>query len=212
MDITWYGHSCFRLTERGSTSIVTDPFDPGVGYGALNLKAQVVTISHEAAGHAHVDAVRDWEYVINRPGEYEIGGVFIIGTPMFNKKADDPKPNIVYSFDYSGVIVVHLGDLDHVPSQSALESLGEVAVLLVPVGGGGALNASQAAEVVSLIEPAIVVPMHYKTPHTQLELAGVEKFLAEMGVTSPTEEETLKVSTSGLPAQTQVTLLSYKQG
>lgn len=210
MDITWYGHSCFRIAERNAAAIVTDPYDESIGYSKLNLKADVVTVSHDQPGHAAVEQVQGWRIAINRPGEYEIGGVFIIGTPMVNRKADNPRYNVVYTYDYGSVSVVHLGDLDHVPSQSALEALGQVDVLLVPVGGGGALNSSQAAEVIALLEPRIVVPMHFHTPQSLLELAPVDKFLSEMGITSPTETDLLKISASSLPEQTQVVLLNYR--
>ena len=211
MDITWYGHSCFRITERGKASIVTDPYDASIGYSDLNLKADVVTISHNTPGHAFVDGVREWQFAIERPGEYEIGGVFIIGTAMYDKKAKDPTFNVLYTLDYGNLNVAHLGDLSHVPGQSDLEALGQVDVALVPVGGGGALNAAQAAEVVSILEPSIVVPMHYHTEHSLIDdLAPVDKFLTEMGVTNPAQEETLRVTSSGLPEQTQVILLSYK--
>lgn len=210
MDISWHGHSCFRITERGKASIVTDPYDASIGYSELNLKADVVTVSHDTPGHAFLDGVRDWQFVIERPGEYEIGGVFIIGISMIDKKAQDPMPNVLYTLDYGNLNVAHLGDLSHVPGQSDLDALGQVDVALVPVGGGGALSASQAAEVISMLEPSIVIPMHYQTEHSLLELAPVDKFLTEMGVTNPLEEESLRVTSSGLPEQTQVILLSYK--
>jgi len=210
MDITWHGHSCFRLTERNGAVIVTDPYHESIGYGKLSLKADVVTVSHEKPGHAAVENVQNWRIAINRPGEYEIGGVFIIGIPMVNRKADNPRYNVVYTYDYGSVSVVHLGDLDHVPTQSALEALGQVDVLMIPVGGGGALNSGQAAEVVAMLEPSIVVPMHYQTPQSLLDLAPIDKFLSEMGVTSPTETDMLKVSASSLPEQTQVVLLNYR--
>lgn len=210
MDITWYGHSCFRITERGKASVVTDPFDESIGYAPLSLKSDIVTVSHNVAGHANIDAVREWQFAIDRPGEYEIGGVFVIGALMADPKAKDPTYNIAYTFDYGNLNVVHLGDLDHVPNQSSLDALGQIDVALVPVGGGGALNASQAAEIISMLEPSIVVPMHFQTEHSQLNLDPLDKFLTEMGVANPAETDTLKVASSGLPETTQVVLLQYK--
>lgn len=215
MDITWYGHSCFRITQRNFATIVTDPFDHKVvGYSSLKLKADVVTLSHEAPGHNNVSAV-DCEKILPGPGEYEIGGVFIQGIAMYDRDVEDPRYNVVYVINYDGITVVHLGDLDHVPSQSEIENLGEIDVALVPVGGGTALNASQASEVISLIEPSIVVPMHYKTDYTKLDLDLVERFLREMGVSDIEELEeldSLKVTAkSSLPEQTQVMVLAVKE-
>ncbi|MCI0709416.1 MAG: MBL fold metallo-hydrolase [Chloroflexi bacterium] len=215
MDITWYGHSCFRLTQRNYATIVTDPYDAKtIGYSNLKLKADVVTVSHDAPGHNFTDAVES-THVLTVPGEYEIGGVFIVGEAMVDTSVEDPRYNIVYVIDYDGLTVAHLGDLDHIPSQSAVDGLGQVDVALVPVGGGGGLTASQAAEVISLLEPSIVVPMHYKTNHTDLELEGVERFLKEMGVSNTEDIEivdTLKLTTrANLPEGTQIVVLDAKE-
>jgi L-ascorbate metabolism protein UlaG (beta-lactamase superfamily) len=212
MEITWHGLSCFRLMERGMASVVTDPFDhSAVGFEALKLKAEIVTVSHDAPGHGYVTAVKGRSQVITGPGEYEIGGVFITGvqTNGKSKRADEPR-NTLYVFDYNGVTVAHLGDLRRVPSQSEVEELGEVHVALVPVGGGGGLSAAKAAEVVSLLEPGIVIPMHYQVPETTLKLAPLNRFLKEMGVGADAPETSLKVSRSTVPTETRVVVLEYK--
>lgn len=218
MEITWFGHSCFRLMERGLASVVTDPYDDSLGYPSLKLKGDIVTVSHAAPGHSHLDAVKGEKRALTGPGEYEIGGVFITGIPTRRSEVGDKKKgksaeaktNTVYVFDYDGFTVCHLGDLDHVPTQSQIEALGAVDVALVPVGGGGGLNAAQAAEVVSLIEPSLVVPMHYRTGGGSSSLDSVDKFLKEMGLSAVKTEPLLKVSKSGLPDETHVILLEAK--
>ncbi len=210
MDITWYGHSCFRLTERGKAAAVTDPYNGDIGYKLpRKLRADIVTISHEASGHNN----RDWPrstYVISGPGEYEIGGVFVIAVAMHHP--DEPaRQNIVYVLDFDGLNVLHLGDLSYVPTQSEVETLGAVNVALVPVGGGNALNAGQAAEVISLIEPDIIIPMHYKTPYTPLELEPLDKFLKVMGLGNVQPQEMLRVSAAEIPEQPQVVVLEPQQ-
>src|SRR5258707_6185748 len=207
MEISWYGHSCFRFTERGKATIITDPFDESIGLPLPKLKADVTTVSHDAPGHNNVGNVKSLQRLIDGPGEYEIGGVFIIGAAMHNVQAEPPKRNVAYMFDYDGLNVVHLGDLDHVPAQATVELMGNVDVALVPVGGGGGLNATQAAEVIGLLEPSIVVPMHYKMDDSTLELDSVDKFLKEMGVSRIQQENILKVTKSGLPEQTQIVVL-----
>ncbi len=207
MEITWYGHSCFRFGERGKATLVTDPFDESIGYPVPKLKADVVTVSHDAPGHSSVDNIKGVQRIISGPGEYEIGGVFIVGAALHNTEADPPKRNVGYTFDYDGLNVVHLGDLDHVPQQSTIEAMGNVDIALVPVGGGGGLNATQAAEVIGLLEPSIVIPMHYKTEESTLDLETVDRFLKEMGVSRIQQEETLKVSKGSLPEQTQIVVL-----
>jgi len=214
MEITWYGHSCFRLTERGMASVVTDPFDnTNIGYESLKLKADIVTVSHDAAGHNNIKAVKGTTHVITGPGEFEIGGVFITGvqTNGTSKKESEELRNTLYVFDYEGITVAHLGDLKRVPSQTEVEALGAVNVALVPVGGGGGLNAAKAAEVISLLEPNIVVPMHYATKDTKLKLDSLDKFLKEMGLSASQPEASLKVTRTGLPTETHVVVLEYQR-
>jgi L-ascorbate metabolism protein UlaG (beta-lactamase superfamily) len=209
VEIVWYGLSCFRLTERGMASVVTDPYGPEVGLPPLKLKADIVTVSHEAPGHNHVKAVKGVRREITGPGEYEIGGVFIIGIQMHPKKSSkaNPRSNMLYVFDFDGLTVVHLGDLAYVPSQAQIEDLGTVDIALVPVGGGGALSPSQASEVISLIEPSIVVPMHYKTGAIELKLGTIKRFLSEMGISEKEALPSLKISKSGLSEDTEVVVL-----
>ena len=211
MDIVWYGHSCFRISERGQAAIITDPFGQELGYEVPRLKADIVTVSHDAPGHNFLEALKGYDHVISGPGEYEIGGVFILGIMTYDQSRENPRRNVVYVFDYNSLIVAHMGDLDHVPSQSMIDALGPVDIALIPVGGGNSLSSSQAAEVVSLLEPSIVVPMHYRTDVLQsVDLDPVDRFLKEMGINSIQEESLLRVSSGSLPEQTQVVLLDYR--
>ncbi|GAB4522886.1 MAG: MBL fold metallo-hydrolase [Anaerolineae bacterium] len=208
MDITWYGQSCFRITERGRISIITDPYSEEVGLPVPKLKGDVVTVSHNSPGHSFVEAVKGYTYVLNGPGEYEIGGVFVSGVAMHHTAHNgDVYPNVVYVIRYDALTVAHLGDLAHVPDQSTIEALGEVNVALVPVGGGNALKAAAAAEVIALIEPNYIVPMHFDLPNLHVALDPVERFLKEMGVSKVMEEDTLRLSAQALPEQPQVVVL-----
>ncbi len=210
MEITWYGHSCFRLTERGLATVVTDPYDHRVvGYEALKLKADVVTISHDSPGHHYTEAVKGTPHLITGPGEFEIGGVFITGIQTNGHHKAEELRNTLYLVDYNGLTVVHLGDLDRVPTQAEVEALGPVHVALVPVGSGGALNAARAAEVISLLEPNIVIPMHYALPAGKANLDPLSRFLKEMGLTDVPPQPSFKVtSLNALPEETQVIVLA----
>ena len=210
MEITWYGLSCFRITERKLATIVTDPFAPALGLGELRLKSDVLTISHDAPGHNHGPGVSGIEHRLDGPGEYEIGGVFVTGiaTPSRTGKFN----NIVYLFDYNGLTVAHLGDIGDVPSQKQIEDLELVNVLLVPVGGGSSLNAARAAELVSMLEPNIVIPMHYQLPGLEMPLEPLDKFLKEMGVSEAKRENSLKLGgAESLPQETTVVILAPRE-
>ena len=214
MEITWYGHSCFRLTERNYVTVVTDHYDNKViGYDPLKLKAEIVTVSHDAPGHNNSAAVKGSTHVLTGPGEFEIGGVFITAVQTDSgKKSKDSVRNTIYVFDYDGLTVAHLGDLQKIPTQSEIELLGTVNVALVPVGGGNSLNAAKAAEVVSMLEPDLVIPMHYATSDSKIKLDEINKFIKEMGLSKTEPQPSLKVSRSSLPAETHVVVLDYQKG
>lgn len=210
MDITWYGLSCFRLVERNQTTVVTDPYNESVGLPEAKLKGDVVTISHDSPGHNAFDLVKGQEYVLQGPGEYEIGGVFITGIALHyaDEETQTYRRNVAYLIKYpTDITVLHLGDLSHVPDQSTIEDFGEVNIALVPVGGGNTLTAGMASDVISLIEPNYIIPMHYAIDGLNLELDPVDKFLKAMGVSHATEEETLRVTSSSLPEQSEVVVL-----
>jgi L-ascorbate metabolism protein UlaG (beta-lactamase superfamily) len=201
------------LTERNLATVVTDPYDSqAAGHEPLKLKADIVTVSHEAPGHSYTSAVKGHSHLINTPGEFEIGGVFITGiqTNGYGKNSSNEPRNTLYVFDYEGVTVAHLGDLRRVPSQTEIEALGTVHIVLVPVGGGGGLNSARAAEVVSLLEPGFVIPMHYGTSASNIKLEPLSKFLKEMGLGNIEPQPSLKVTKSMIPEETRVVVLGYQ--
>jgi len=210
MEISWYGHSCFRITERGMATVVTDPYDhAAAGYSALKLKADIVTVSHDAPGHSFLKGVKGNDWTLDGPGEYEIGGVFITGVATSGNK--DQPPNMVFVMDYDSVTVAHLGDLRDVPSRAQVEALGTVNVALIPVGGGNGLNAAKAAEVIAMIEPGIVVPMHFKTKDSKPKLSSANRFLQEMGLpTTEKPQDSLKVTATSVPSETRVVVLEVR--
>lgn len=208
MEITWHGHACFRLYQRGA-SVVTDPYEKDIGYELPRLRADIVTVSHDHPGHRYAKGVRNRKLVISGPGEYEINDVFITGVATFHdgKKGKARGRNTAYLFDFGGLKICHLGDLGHVPSQTEIEALNSVGVLLIPVGGVSTINAAQAAEVVSLLEPNVVIPMHYKLPSLAFKLDPVTKFVKAMGLDDVSPQESLSVIKTNLPEETQVVLL-----
>src|SRR3989304_5836175 len=156
MELSWHGLSCFRMRERGMATVVTDPYGPDLGLPPLKVKADLVTVSHDAPGHNHVKGVKGHRLVIQGPGEFEVGNVFVTGITMApqEKRKNGSGPNTLYVFDFEGLTVAHLGDLSYVPSQAQIEDLGAVDVALVPVGGGAALAPAEAAEIIRLIAPS----------------------------------------------------------
>lgn len=218
MDITWYGLSCFRIREAGVT-VICDPYDKSIGLTLPKVRADLITVSHERPGHSAADRVAGDAKILRGPGEYEVRNVFVSGLATYHrkKKGVDLERNIAYFLEFGDLTVGHLGDIGEVPHQSEIEALnvGEVDVLLVPVGGGDTLDPARAVEVVGLLEPRIVIPMHYQHPGLEpalgQSLEPVEKFLKEFGVSAPEPQEMLKVSKSSLPEETQIVLLKIGQ-
>ena len=209
MEINWLGHSCFRI--KGShTTVITDPYSPNSGYSLGKQTARIVTISHQHPEHSFVSGIGGEPRQVKGPGEYEIGGVMIVGMPTFHdaEKGKTKGKNTIYLIEIDDITVCHLGDLGHVLTAEQAEELGNIDVLLVPVGGVSTINASKAAEVVRQLEPKIVMPMHYKTLMLKRELEPVDKFLTEMGVKEVTPQPKLSVTKANLPLTTQVVLLN----
>ena len=210
MDISWLGHSCFRI--KGSHVIViTDPYSPDLGYSLGKPTARIVTVSHQHPGHSYVEGIGGGPRLVSRPGEYEINGVLIIGIATFHDadKGEKRGKNTVYLIEVDEVSICHLGDLGHVLTAQQVEEIGNVDVLMLPVGGVSTINASVAAEVVRQLEPKVVVPMHYKTLALSRDLEPVEGFLKEVGVKQVEPQSKLSLTKSSLPLSTQVSLLEY---
>ena len=215
MDITWYGLSCFRIREGGIT-VICDPYDKSIGLALPKVRADIVTVSHLRPGHSAADRVSGDPKTLSGPGEYEVKNVFVTGLATFHRKqkGELAERNVAYFFEFGDLTVGHLGDIGEVPTQSEIEELniGEVDVLLVPVGGGQTLDPTRAVEIIGMFEPRLVIPMHYRHPglldDLALGLEPVEKFLKELGAAAPEPVEMLKVSKSSLPEETQVVLLT----
>jgi hypothetical protein len=178
-------------------TVVTDPYDhKAVGLEPLKLRGEIVTVSHDAPGHNFVSSVKGRTRVITGPGEFEIGGVFITAVQTNRKSKSSPKEprNTLYVFDYEGITIAHLGDLLKVPSQTDIENLGGVNVVLVPVGGGESLNAA----------------MHYQIPESNLKLASLNRFLKEMGVGKIDPVPSLKITRTSVPSEARVVVLEHK--
>lgn len=206
MIITYLGHSCFKIQDKAGPegiTIVTDPFDKAVGYKVPNFEADIVTVSHNHSDHNNSKALRANPFVIDTAGEYDVKGVIVDGVEAFHdtKKGADRGNNILYRICVDNITIGHLGDLGHTLDNKQLERLTGIDILLIPVGGKFTLDARRAVEVVSQIEPRIVIPMHYATKDSKIkDIDGVDKFIKEMGL-KPTEEEKLKISKKDLPVE-----------
>ena len=209
MEINWLGHSCFRLRGREGV-VVSDPFSKQAGYEWSRPRADIVTVSHEHDNHNQSERVAGEPRVIRGPGEYEIKNIFLTGIASFhdNKKGAERGKNTIYLIEFDDLKICHLGDLGHVLTQAQTEALNDLDVLLIPVGGDSTIHAGQAVEVISQLEPHIVIPMHYQTKaYKGDKLDDLDKFLKEMGLKKVEEQENLKLTKSNVPEEMQVVVL-----
>ena len=214
MEITFIGHACFRIKGK-DTTVVVDPYQSDkLGYKLPKLTADIVLVSHHHDDHNYAEGVKDYKLFVDTAGEFEMNNTFIYGIQTFHddKKGELRGKNTIYQIDIDGFSLLHLGDLGHELSEDTLERISDIHVLMIPVGGIYTINSATASKVISSIEPAIVIPMHYQTDDlTGLseKLDPLSKFLEEMGEENGVrKEEILKLSAmTNIPEETEIVVL-----
>ena len=203
--IVWAGQSCFQISvspsKDNTVNIVTDPFGD-IGLKAPNFSADILMVSHQHADHNDIKSIKGDAFLIENPGEYEVKGVFIQGIDSFHDDSQGKErgKNTIYTFEAEDIRFCHLGDFGQKQlTDEQLEKIGNVDILMIPIGGTYTINSSEASKVIGQIEPKIVVPMHYGVPKLKFELDGVEKFLKAMGKNSVQPQDKLVIKASALP-------------
>jgi L-ascorbate metabolism protein UlaG (beta-lactamase superfamily) len=208
MEIAWINHSCFAL--KGETiTVLTDPFSSEIGDSSQFPEADIMITSNDHPNHCNTDAVPGDGYVVSTPGEYDIDGTYIrsIATVLKNESGA-PKRNLITIIEIDKITIAHLGDLGEIPPSRHLEELNHVDVLLVPAGGDGTISPQDAARIVNLTEPKIVIPMHYKTETTRISLETADKFFEELGYQQELPQVRLQITDTNLPAERKIVILS----
>lgn len=217
MDIYWLGQACFKLKGKNATVLI-DPYDPEFTGLKLpkDLSADTVLVTHAHKDHNNSSAVTQTPsggtpMVFAEPGEYEVSGVVIGGISSFHDESGGSERglNTIFNLLYDRLNIVHLGDLGQSRlTEEQVAQIGEVDILLVPVGGVYTINAKTASDIVSQLEPKIIIPMHYKMEGLKFELEGVEGFLKEMGAEGAVAQPKLSITKDKLPEEPQVVVLS----
>jgi len=211
MDIIWHGHSSFTI-KGSKVTMVTDPYNDH-GIKLPKLSANVVLLSDSMMDNegSSVAPVEGEPFMADLPGEYEVGGALIDGfnASHFTKSKEEEMQNedkaaggdiVVFSILMEGIRICHLSGLGHNLTGDLTEKIGDVDILLVPVGGNLVLDAKKAHNVIETIEPRIVIPMYYNTPGSTLDLAGVDEFLKEMSKANAEPQDKLQIKgRSSLP-------------
>ena len=204
MKIKYLGHSAF-LIEGKDKSVVTDPFS-GIGYDVERVSADYCTVSHEHYDHDYVDGV-DAKTVIRsaRDGFLAIDSYHDANLGALRGK------NTIFKFTVDGVTLCHMGDIGEYFSDALAEEIGEVDVLFIPVGGNYTVNGKEAAVYMHNLHAKIVIPMHYKTPRSEIDIDGLDKFLAHVCTEVVNAGEEIEVTKENLPSVTTVTVMNNQR-
>lgn len=202
MNVTWFGQSCFRV-EAKEGSILIDLFSKDIGLRPPKIKDNLVLITHGHYDHNNLDGLNPEAFVIKNPGEYEKQGIAVHGILSYHDKSEGKErgTNTIYIIKAEDMTICHLGDLGQEKlTDEQVEQIGDVDILMIPVGGTYTTNFKEAVGVISQIEPKIVMPMHYKIPDLKVDIDGVDKFVKELGL-SAEKMDKLKMAKKNLPTE-----------
>jgi L-ascorbate metabolism protein UlaG (beta-lactamase superfamily) len=211
MKIKWLGHACFLITSDAGVRLITDPYhrEEDLTYGEINESADIVTVSHDHFDHNNVAAVGGKPEVVKKAGTTKVKGIEFKGIPCYHDESGGQERggNIIFCFQVDEVNICHLGDLGHLLSDEQLAEIGEVDILLIPVGGFFTIDAKAATEVCNRLVPKLVIPMHYSTDKCHLAIGGVDEFLQGKGDVSRLSASELEFKREELPATTKIIVL-----
>ncbi|MDP2656543.1 MAG: MBL fold metallo-hydrolase [bacterium] len=208
MYIYFLGNSCFKIqTQDKETTLLLDPFDGTTGTLSKQT-ADVILCSSDRSDHGYSDIVKrvseQSPFIINNPGEYDVRGVSIQGVAVkqeVNDKKSKSEYVSLFSIGIEGVFVGHIGALNRSLKEAELEALGRIDVLLLPVGGGHVLSPKLSVDVMSQLEPRLVIPCHYAMKEIKLELGTLEAFFKESGMKAEPTESKIKITKKDLPVE-----------
>ena len=208
MDITWLGHSCFRLHDADMV-VVTDPYPTSVGLRIDNRPASVVTVSNSHPNHNHVESIEGDPKVFSNPGEYEYNGVTARGvmTPLADGQSQDER-NVAFSIEIGAINVCHLGDISMPMTTRMIDELKPIDVVLVPTGGHCTLDMDQIYQTLQDPDAKIVIPMHYKTEGINVDVDPIDNFVRRMGLDEIQAQPRLVVTSANLGTDMRVVLMT----
>lgn len=212
MVITWYGQSCFKI-QTGETVLAIDPFNKAIGLTPPRFRADILAITHDHYDHNNKENINGEPFLIDGPGEYEIKGLEILGIESFHDDSEGAQrgKNTIYKINMDEIQVCHLGDLGQKKlTDKQLQALGEIDILIIPVGGKYTIDATEAITVINQIEPRLVIPMHYKIPGLKIDIGGLPEFLKEFGSKETKPEEKLTLKKKDLPQKEETKLIILK--
>jgi L-ascorbate metabolism protein UlaG (beta-lactamase superfamily) len=213
MKVKWLGHACFLLTSESGLRIITDPYTPGVyglDYAPPAETADIVTVSHDHADHNNVAAVKGNPQVVRGVGSHEAKGIRFkgIATAHDESSGKERGANTIFCFALDGINVCHLGDVGHDLSDQTVAAIGDVDVLMIPVGGNFTIDAALANRLCQKLAPKVVIPMHFKNARCPtFPVAGVEDFTQERQQVKTVAGSEIELKKEQLPSTTETIVL-----
>lgn len=208
MNIIWHGQACFQIiaqpAKNSQVRIIIDPYSEEIGLKLPKLEADIVLTTHSHHDHNNIKAIAGNPFLIEGPGEYEIKGIFTQGIPSWHDQEQGAKrgANTIYAIEAEAIRICHLGDFGQAElSSEQLEKIGNVDILMLPVGGVYTIDAESAAKVMSQIEPKITIPMHYSLPKLKVKLEPLDKFLKIVGIKSVEPLSKLSIKKKDIPEE-----------
>jgi L-ascorbate metabolism protein UlaG (beta-lactamase superfamily) len=206
LQIRWHGHACWEITN--DKTLVTDPHDgKSIGIQAPSVMGDIILVSHDHYDHNSVKTVEKPDSkVVTDERKRNINDVEIMGIPSFHDEAHGAKRgnNIIYKFKMDGIRFCHLGDLGHELDENTVQQIGEVDVLFIPIGGTFTVDDRQAWNVINMIKPRIVIPMHYKIGGLSLPIAGIDPFLEQNKMKVIPVGNEIEINKDDLPEEPEI--------
>ena len=216
MKIKYYGHAAFLITSDDGAKIITDPYEPGafdgaLSYGPIKDQADIVSTSHDHADHNETKSLPGSFQVVNKSGSTAVKRISLRGIPTYHdpSKGSERGGNLVFVFSVDGIRVCHLGDLGHVLSAKEVEQIGEVDVLLIPVGGHFTIDPKEATHVAGQLKPKVLIPMHFKTKKCDFPIAAVDDFLKGKSNVKRLKASETSFTQGKLPQQMEIVVLDH---
>lgn len=214
MLITYHGHSEFLVETKDGKRILFDPFPAEVGYTMRRVKADVVAVSHHHFDHCYTDKVDGKPVVVDTEGMHTpMPGIRLLGVKAWHDEDLGRKRGQVVCFilEADWLKVLHLGDLGQVPDEALRNKLFMPDVLLVPIGGTYTLDAQQAKRTIELLQPRVIIPMHYRNEQGGFEqIDTIEPFLEAMRPLTPSVQPVLRVTREDLSQQPRLVQLTIR--
>ena len=216
MKIKWCGHATFLITTASGLKILTDPYEPGgydgaLAYGSISEKIDIVVVSHDHPDHNYTQGLQGSPTIVKGPGSKSVSGIEFKGIDTFHdtSQGQERGKSTIFCFTIEGVSLCHLGDLGHPLSSKEIVEIGDVDVLMIPVGGFYTIDAKVATEVVNSLKPRLVIPMQFKTEKCQFPITTVDDFITGKPNVTKLSKSEIEILKDNLPPLTEIQVLKF---